>query len=224
MKCATLLLAVIFVQTADAFSSPINHERSGTIALQMKKAELPSVQETRRRILFKALISLSTPFFLSPFAWAQDADFVRESKDFSYSFTPPPGFEVSNKPLKTHLDEMNFVSSDLKGYQYGITVDPVKIASLKEFGTPQEVAAKVVLAEVNRDGVFDVTLVDDPVDISGFYLLNYLSKGKRGDKHFLCKICIQQGKLYVVTAQVKEEDYPEKKQELRKTVDTFRVI
>ena len=95
-----------------------------------------------------------------------------------------------------------------------------------QFGTPEEVAAKVVTAEVNRDGVFEVTLVTDPVENpeNGSYEINYLSNGKRGDKHFLATILIEQGKLYVVTAQVLEADYKDKETELFEASRSFKVI
>jgi len=86
-----------------------------------------------------------------------------------------------SKPLKTHLDEINFSSETVPKYQIGITVDPVRIKSLKEFGTPEQVAAKVVTAEINRDGIFDVTLMKDAIETSigdtVVYQLNYLSAG-----------------------------------------------
>lgn len=195
--------------------------------------------------LFLALISLSSALSLSninrrrfigglassPFQIAAnsaqastDEVFVKTTADFSYAISPPPSFDVTNKPLKTHLEEVNFVSSSTKGYQFGVTVDPVRINSLKEFGTPEEVAARVVVAEVNRDGVFDVTLVNDPVETNGSYLLNYLSQGKRGDKHFVCKIEVLKNKLYVLTAQAKEENYADVKDELMATVNSFRAV
>jgi hypothetical protein len=102
-----------------------------------------------------------------------------------------------------------------------------------KFGTPEQVAARVVLAEVNRDGVFDVTLVEDPFLTSDdtakgndyyYYILNYLSQGKRGNKHFVCKISIQANKLYVLTAQCKEEDYNVTKEELMAAVRSFKVL
>lgn len=97
-----------------------------------------------------------------------------------------------------------------------------------QFGTPEEVAAKVVLAEVNRDGVFDVTLIKDPVTVEEdgvlSYVLNYLSQGKRGDKRFVAKFCIQNQRLYALTAQVLESDYKDKENELMKAVDSFRVL
>lgn len=85
-------------------------------------------------------------------------------------------------------------------------------------------AARVVLAEVNRDGVFDVTLVKDPIEQEDqSYILNYLSQGKRGDKHFICKVTVKSNKLYVLTAQCKEENFKEKEKELFAAVDSFRV-
>ena len=97
-----------------------------------------------------------------------------------------------------------------------------------QFGTPEEVAAKVVLAEVNRDGVFDVTLMKDPLPVEEdgvlSYVLNYLSEGKRGDKRFVAKFCIQSQRLYALTAQVAEADYKDKEEELMKAVNSFRVL
>lgn len=61
-----------------------------------------------------------------------DDEFRRVDKDFSYKLKLPPGFEPGNKPLKTHLDEINFATEALKGYKIGITVDPVRISSLRQ--------------------------------------------------------------------------------------------
>lgn len=140
-----------------------------------------------------------------------------------------------SKPLKTHLDEVNFVSETIKRYQYGITVDPVRITSLKEFGTPEEVAARVVTAEVNRDGVFEVTLLEDPYQTKtqsddndsvavDAYILKYLAVGKRGRKVYTNKIFISpNGLLYVLTAQCKEDDYtPAQEKEIKSTVESFQ--
>lgn len=158
--------------------------------------------------------------------------FTRKTDQFAYEFQPPPNFaEPSQKPLKTHLDEVIIKASDRSGYQFGITVDPVRINSLTEFGTPEEVAAKVVLAEVNRDGVFDVKLMQDPVskqddksNDTTFYQLNYLSSGKRGDKRFVAKFYIQNQKLYALTAQCKEADYGALEPEMLAAVASFRVL
>lgn len=152
--------------------------------------------------------------------------FTRETQGFSYTFTPPPNFKVSNKPLKTHLDEVNFDSQSTKGYQYGITVDPVRLQKLRQFGTPEEVAAKIVTAEVNRDGVYEVTLVRDPIeDDDGAYVIEYISDGKRGKKRFVTRTIVNNGRLYVLTVQSKEEDFTEQtRKEVYNTIETFKVI
>jgi hypothetical protein len=174
--------------------------------------------------------------------------FTRTSDRFAYSFQPPDSLTQSNKPLKTHLDEVNFIASDNdKSYQIGITVDPVRINSLVEFGTPAEVAAKVVLAEVNRDGVYNVTLLQDPMagqqqqsaaaksstdsattsvtpGAVDYYQLDYLSQGKRGDKRFVCKFLIYRNMLYALTAQCRQEDYDRLSSELLPAVESFHVI
>jgi hypothetical protein len=168
-----------------------------------------------------------------PATTAAERTFVRRTDQYSYQFTPPPNFTPGNKPLKTHLDENNFKSSATSGFQFGITVDPVRLQSLSEFGSPGEVAAKVVTAEVNRDGVFDVKLMDDPIEQKGDagsegtssgLVLDYLSSGKRGDKRFIAKFFVQKGKLYVLTAQCKQADYDTVKTELLEAVDSFRVL
>ena len=134
--------------------------------------------------------------------------------------------------MKTHLDEVTFDAGDNKpkGYRYGITVDPVRIDSLKEFGTPEEVAARVALAEVGRDGVLDVKLMEDPVagggdgDGASYYQLNYLSSGKRGDKRYVAKFYVRDRMLYALTAQCREEDYESLKEELGDAVRSFRAL
>jgi hypothetical protein len=89
------------------------------------------------------------------------------------------------------------------------------------------VAARVVTAEVKRDGVFEVTLLNDPyASDDGGYVLEYLSVGKRGNKHYYNKIFIANNQLFVLQAQVKEEDFtvnPEQKEELKRTVASFVV-
>jgi len=147
------------------------------------------------------------------------------NEKFSYTFTPPASFTASNKPLKTHLDEINF-GGDIRGYTYGITVDPVRIKSIKEFGNPEEVAARVVTAEVNRDGVFEVTLAKDPAeDPSGCYDIEYISDGKRGVKRFVTRIYIKDGFLYVLTAQSKNGEYDkEREEEITASVKSFRPL
>ena len=161
----------------------------------------------------------------------EDQAYVRtpspnEKFKFSYTVTPPPSFAPGNKPLRTHLDEINFSPPDVRGYTLGVTVDPVRISSIKDFGTPEEVAARVVTAEVNRDGVFEVTLAKDPVeDSAGCYDIEYISDGKRGKKRFATRIYIKDGFLYVLTVQSKEAEFDEtREREVLACVKSFRPL
>jgi len=171
-----------------------------------------------------AATSLVTGSAAEANAQGEDASaFVRRGKTFGYKFVPPPGFAEGNKPLKTHLDEVNFSKEGVRGYQYGITIDPVRLKSLSEFGTPEQVAAKIVTAEVNRDGIFVVTLYRNPVEdpITGAYEIDYISDGKRGKKHFMTRTAVQDGMLYVLTAQVKDEEFIDREDEMKSAVNTF---
>lgn len=210
---------------------------SGAIAAALSARRVGSDDDAdlpdRRSALIGAAVSVLLPLPAlaedggAPPAAATTEPYTRRGKDFSYDFVPPAGFDAGNKPLKTHLDEINFSKEGVRGYQYGITVDPVRIDSLRQFGTPEEVAARVVTAEVNRDGIFEVTLAKDPAEDAalGSYLFEYVSDGKRGKKRFLTKIYVRNQKLYVLTAQSKEEEYTaEREREMAEVAGTFRLL
>lgn len=86
----------------------------------------------------------------------------------------------------------------------------------------------MVTAEVNRDGIFKVTLIKDPVAVEEdgvlSYILNYLSVGKRGEKRFVAKFSIQNQRLFALTGQVLESDYKGKEQEMMTAINAFRVL
>ena len=64
-----------------------------------------------------------------------------------------------NHYIQTHLNEINLPTGIKGHYTYGITVDLIRISkSLKDFGTPDDVAAKIFMAELRRDRVLDLTL------------------------------------------------------------------
>jgi len=47
---------------------------------------------------------------------------------------------------------------------------------------------------------------------------------KRGIKHFITRIAVSKGNLFVLTAQVKEVDFTEYEKEMEETVKTFHVV
>lgn len=235
-----LVIAVAFITAIDAFQSPFYIQSRNCGATDgLSKAEVlggDDEQSTvQRRSFINNLLAAGTMLVVSPrvsFAVELTSDTHQSAayisppnQKFSYTVTPPPSFTASNKPLKTHLDEINF-SGDVRGYTLGVTVDPVRIKSIREFGTPEEVAARVVTAEVNRDGVFEVTLAKDPVeDSSGCYDIEYISDGKRGTKRFVTRIYIKDGFLYVLTAQSKNNEYDNNREkEIMTSVKSFRPL
>lgn len=232
------MMGILFLLLDVGAWVPYTREFREAPAFRMSKdhLEIPTATSTSysRRSLFGHGAVMGSNFLMwlmvKPYcALSVEELFRRETDQFRYEFQIPSGFPTpSQKPLKTHLDEVNFQSADVSGYQFGITVDPVRIPSLTDFGTPEEVAAKVVLAEVNRDGVFDVKLMNDPVSVLDdgitFYQLNYLSTGKRGAKRYIAKFYIENQKLFALTAQCKEENYKSVKQGMIQAVNSFRIV
>lgn len=239
-----LIGAVIY---ADAFIQPTQQQRRNQGHLQLNLQdeirnncmEVPDEHsgETKRRHFIKQSTSAVASFLMIPSTLPAFADETATAdtqqqiaytsppnQKFRYTVTPPPSFTASNKPLKTHLDEINFSPPDVRGYTLGITVDPVRIKTIQEFGTPEEVAARVVTAEVNRDGVFRVTLAKDPKeDTEGCYDVEYISDGKRGTKRFVTRIYVKDGFLYVLTLQSKEAEYDsEREKEALECIKSFR--
>jgi translation elongation factor EF-Ts len=213
----------LFTQ-AHGFSSSIPRKERVPLIIQAQNSNNVEADSFHRRTMI-ASVSLLLAAIPLPSLAADDSSYTRQTKDVAYTFTPPPSFEETKKPLPTHLDEVNFKSTAMRGYEFGIAVDPVRIKTLADFGTPEQVAAKVVMAEVNRDGVTEVTLVGDPVAMNdNVYVLDYISTGKRGIKHFVCKIVVQSGKLHVLTAQVLQDSFENVQKELMASVESFRVL
>ena len=62
----------------------------------------------------------------------EDDQYVQRGNGFAYKFVYPSDFEPGAKPVKTHLFEINWKSINTPKYTFGITIDPVRISSLKE--------------------------------------------------------------------------------------------
>ena len=205
-----------------------------------------SIQSSRRdfcRLLAFTAVATKVPGAAAAAEQNNDSMYVGSVKksSISYRLELPPTFQESKKPVQTHYDELLFSPSSnnkdeeaLKRASFGITIDPLRIKSLKEFGTPEEIAARVVTAEVNRDGIFQVTLLKDPYEApdGSFVSLQYLSDGKRGQKVFWTKIFVVPDEgagvapafLCVLTAQMKEQDYETYQDQFQKAVDSFTVF
>lgn len=200
-------------------SESLTDNNQRRMAIQQLSAITASVLVLLSPNSASSIVVASEPYIRTPS--------LKDKFQFGYTVTPPTTFVSSNKPLKTHLDEINFSPPDVRGYTLGITVDPVRISSIREFGSPEEVAARVVTAEVNRDGVFEVTLAKDPREDAsegvGCYDIEYISDGKRGKKRYVTRIYIKDGFLYVLTVQSKEDEFDKAREaEVMECVNSFR--
>lgn len=143
---------------------------------------------------------------------------VSASGDFEFQY--PPTFEVKSKPVRTHLEEV-LVKSGKR--QIGVVVDRIKIDSLDDFGTPDFVGQKVIAAEKARDGVTEATLLDARRLDDGTYRIEYTNQSSRGDNHFISRVAVANGRLYVMTCQARVEDFAEAEPGLQLGIDSFRV-
>ena len=91
------------------------------------------------------------PLSVLPALAAEGAEVAQLSDAaFGYRLSYPVGWETAPKPVKTHLME-RIVKGSMHKAQLGLTVDPVKIGSLEEFGTIQQ--ARVVNPRIRADSM-----------------------------------------------------------------------
>lgn len=229
---------------ANANANVNTHQENPTTATSSLSSRKSFIQSIATATAAIATVTTITTHPSSALALAEqtqtpedDKTFTRRIKNeskpafsFAYTIKLPNPPSPTNKPLQTHLDEVNLPMNtnpyNIQKYTYGITVDPIRLTSLRSFGTPNEIAAKIVMAELRRDGVLDVTMGRDPMEDlnTGAYDVEYVSDGKRGKKHFVTRTIVDGGKLYVLTVQVKQEDWNLVEEEVWASVASFRVL
>jgi len=91
-----------------------------------------TILSRRNALGVAAAVAVSTPILPAVAADQEDDQYVQKGNGFAYRFVYPPDFEPGGKPLKTHLFEINWKSTNLPKYTFGVTIDPVRISSLKE--------------------------------------------------------------------------------------------
>lgn len=176
-----------------------------------------------RRQCFKGILVFGSSSTIFPVAAGtvqsqETKKVVSESGDFEFQY--PQTFEVKSKPVRTHLEEV-LVKSGKR--QIGVVVDRIKIDSLDDFGTPDFVGQKVIAAEKARDGVTEATLLDARRLDDGTYRIEYTNQSSRGDNHFISRVAVANGRLYVMTCQARIEDFAEAEPGLRLGIESFRV-
>ena len=104
-------------------------------SMKLPRAGSTPVQDAllaRRSFLTLAAIAVASP--TAP-ALASIANLRDEQ--FGYTLSYPDDWVPAPKPVKTHLSE-SLLQSPIRGVSLGVTVDPVKINSLTQFGTAEQ--------------------------------------------------------------------------------------
>jgi len=171
---------------------------------------------------------------LSSYAAATTATTTVTSEDGMVRFSYPDnlGLVTSPKLVKTHEKEVFLKSETTKGFNIGYTVDPVKISSITElFKEPKGLADRVVQVELGKEGVFEANVLaarqstevpTRPNSIPA-YTIEYKIDSSRGQNHYTVKALVAKNKLYVFTAQCKEESLQELQTATSNIVDSFDV-
>ena len=120
----------------------------------------------------------------------------------------PVGWQEVNKAGATLL----LRDPTQKYSQIGVTVSPVKIASLAEFGSVRDIGEKLTQAEAAKESTVPggVTMVSEgervgPASGTTFYEYEYRLVTTRGNKRVFNAVAVEKNVLYIMNAQVFEK-------------------
>lgn len=152
--------------------------------------------------------------------------FIDEKEGFS--LLKPSNWNKVDKAGATVL----FEDPDVRTNSIGVVVNPVRISSLKDFGTPQDVADKLLQAERKKPSTNDVQLIRiEERAIHGdipLYELEYSLDSTRGIKRVLSAVTVASKKLYLLN--ISYSDSPDKpllpnaQMRLEQVLDSFDVL
>lgn len=160
-------------------------------------------------------------------ASAAAVTFVGSGNSFTFKYTDD--LELKPKLVKTHDMEVFLKSKSIKNFNAGLTVDKVKVSSVKQFGLVSDLAQRVIAVEKAKEGVFEAEVVGQAEAAvpaaAGFpvYDLEYKIDSSRGAKHFLVKSTIVDNKLYVFTVQTAEGDFASLSRQGHDILDSFKI-
>eukprot|EP01025_Chloroclados_australasicus_P016018 TRINITY_DN17835_c0_g1_i1.p1 TRINITY_DN17835_c0_g1~~TRINITY_DN17835_c0_g1_i1.p1 ORF type:complete len:242 (-),score=17.09 TRINITY_DN17835_c0_g1_i1:245-970(-) len=171
----------------------------------------------------EALICLS----LQPKAQASSLKLF-QSDQFNYQFEVPQEWEKKDKAGADVLFEF----PQRRSTSVGVTVTPVRVNSLSEFGTMEAAGDRLMKIERAKDGVMDVRLLDQQTfqQQNPIYFYEYEENSTRGRKVVLNCVTIVDRKLYILNGQHKCEksgcslEDQEQLQLLRFIANTFRIL
>nr|ADE76588.1 unknown [Picea sitchensis] len=190
----------------------VSTRREGLISLALLAASMASAHDNAGAQDEKSMPSLER--------------FIDEKEGFT--LLKPSDWNKVDKAGATVL----FEDPDVRTNNIGVVVNPVRISSLKDFGTPQDVADKLLKAERKKPSTNDVQLIriaekaihgDIPL-----YELEYSLDSSRGIKRVLSAVTVASKKLYLLN--ISYSDSPDKpllpnaRMRLEQVLDSFDVL
>lgn len=120
-----------------------------------------------------------------------------------YQLRPPAGWKKGSKAGADVL----FEDPDAKGTNLGVTVTPVRIKSLQQFGSVESVGEKLLNVEREKESTRSVSMQsqsqrqNDNGTIT--YNFDYIIDSTRGTKRVLSTVAIARQKLFIVNGNIK---------------------
>lgn len=158
----------------------------------------PPVAATRRHAVAALL---TTPLLAARPSTAAEAAPARYTSPKHWSVTPPPGWQLTDKPGADAL----WVPPTGGRASLGVTVSPVRLQRLADFGDVDAVGAKLLGAEAKKDGYIDARLLASSstprASSSGDYVYAYEYEltNTRAHKVVATAVAVQDGTLFTVT-------------------------
>jgi predicted Zn-dependent protease len=154
-----------------------------------------------------ALNTVSTPSACAVESSQPDLAVFKDAKNL-FRLEYPDGWQVVNKAGATLL----LRDPTQKYSQIGVTVTPVKIASLLEFGSVHDIGEKLLKAEASKESTVPggVTLVSENNRIGAasgatFYDYEYRLVTTHGNKRVFNSVAVESSTLFIMNAQVFEK-------------------
>lgn len=117
-----------------------------------------------------------------------------------FRLSPPPDWAQSSKSGAAII----FKDSTYKFNNLGVTVTPVRVASLEEFASVEDAANKLISFEKSKESTKEATLNHLSTRVADnllYYDFDYTLETTRGNKRVVSTVCINKNKLYIANGQ-----------------------
>lgn len=155
-----------------------------------------------RRSLFLAMGWMVVARAASPLPSIATEEPLAVYNGSKYTIRYPSTWELSSKAGADVL----FKDTQRRGVNLGISILPVRIESVQDYGTVDEVAEKILQTENAKDGNISSTLIkSDSLELASgslAYDYQYEIQTTRGTKRILSRVCIRNGELFVVNGSI----------------------